>query len=79
MAKKSTLSAALHSYNEKSAKPKAAPEAGGDRRQLSVRLEPEVIHQLKLLALQEGTTLQGLVCEGLNGVFQARGEAPIAR
>ena len=79
MEKKSTLSAALHSYNEKPPKASPAPATAGDRRQLSVRLEPEVIHKLKLLALQEGTSLQGIVCEGLNGVLQARGEAPIAK
>lgn len=77
MAKRSSLSAALHSHQKPTNKP-STPKAGGPRRQLSVRLEPEVIHQLKLLAVQEGTTLQGLVCEGLNGVFQGRGQPPIA-
>lgn len=78
MAKRNSLSVALHSHQKPSSKP-SAPAAGGPRRQLSVRLEPEVIHQLKLLAVQEGTTLQDLVCEGLNSVFQGRGQPPIAR
>lgn len=78
MAKRNTLSAALHSYQ--AARPQAKPNsAGGERRQLSIRLEPEVIQQLKFLAVQEETTLQDLVCEGLNAVFKGRAQPPIAK
>lgn len=78
MAKRNTLSDALHSHQ--AAKPqKSRKSAGGERRQLSIRLEPEVIQQLKLLAVQEETTLQDLVCEGLNAVFQGRAKPPLAK
>lgn len=77
MAKRNTLSVALHSHQV--AKPQPAPKgAGGERRQLSIRLEPEVIQQLKLLAVQEETTLQDLVCEGINNIFEVRGKPRLA-
>lgn len=77
MAKRNTLSDALHSHQ--AAKPHTSRKSsGGERRQLSIRLEPEVIQQLKLLAVQEEKTLQDLVCEGLNTVFEARGKSRLA-
>lgn len=78
MAKRSTLSDALHSHQAE--KPQTSRKStGGERRQLSIRLEPEVITQLKILAVQEDTTLQDLVCEGLNQVFKSRGKPALAK
>jgi hypothetical protein len=59
--------------------PSAAPEAGGERRLVNFRLDPEVLHQLKLLALNEGSSLQALICEGINKVFRERNLPPIAK
>ena len=78
MTKRASLRDALHSQKQpKSVAPSPNPSAL--RRQLSIRLDREVIQQLKLIAVQEDKTLQDLVCEGLNAVFQGRGQPPIAR
>jgi hypothetical protein len=59
--------------------PSPAPENGVDRKVLNFRLEPEVIYQLKLLALQERKPVQALLCEGVNEVFAKRGMERIAK
>jgi hypothetical protein len=59
--------------------PSPAPEDGVGRKVLNFRLEPEVIYQLKLLALQERKPVQALLCEGVNEVFAKRGMERIAK
>jgi hypothetical protein len=79
MVKKNSLAAALRDGGRNAPAPKRAPDAGGDRRLIAFRLEPEVIHQIKLLGLNEGKTLQDLICEGINSVFKARKLPQIAK
>jgi hypothetical protein len=81
MQKKNSLAAALRNdadARKASMAAGSATPAAGTRKQIGIRLDPEVIRQLKQLALDEGTSLQDLICEGINGVFQARGLPPIA-
>jgi hypothetical protein len=59
--------------------PSPAPENVGDKKVLNFRLEPEVIYQLKLLALQERKPVQALLCEGVNEVFAKRNMPQIAK
>jgi hypothetical protein len=71
--------AAPHSAEQRIPQPSPTPEPipasenGVDRKVLNFRLEPEVIYQLKLLALQERKPVQALLCEGVNEVFVKRG------
>jgi hypothetical protein len=78
MATKTKPKGALRS-DERRLQPGPATEDGVDRKVLNCRLEPEVIYQLKLLALQERKPVQALLCEGVNEVFAKRGMERIAR
>ena len=40
---------------------------------------PEVKKQLRLLAAEQGTTIQSLLAEALNGLFAAHGKPEVAR
>jgi hypothetical protein len=40
--------------------------------------DPAVVHQLKLLAVERGTSQQRLVAEALNMLFVKHGKGPIA-
>jgi hypothetical protein len=46
---------------------------------LSARIPPMALRQLKILAAEEGLSMQDLVCEALDMLFKARGRAPLAR
>jgi hypothetical protein len=59
--------------------PSPASENGVEKKLVNFRLEPAVIYELKLLALQEGKPLQALICEGLNEVFAKRNLPQIAK
>jgi hypothetical protein len=59
--------------------PSPASEDGVERKVLNFRLEPDVIYQLKLLALQERKPVQALLCEGVNEVFAKRNMPQIAK
>jgi hypothetical protein len=49
-----------------------------DKRQISVPVDPEVHQQLRLLAVREGKTVEGLGREALDLLFRARGLSRIA-
>ena len=48
------------------------------KRVATVYLEPEALDQLKMLAIKERTTVQALLVEGVNAVFEARSISRIA-
>jgi hypothetical protein len=48
------------------------------RRQIAGWFAPEVARQLHMIALEEDTTLQALMAEAFNDVFNKRGKPPIA-
>ena len=48
------------------------------KRVATVYLEREALKQLSRIALDEDTTVQALLVEGINAVFQARGLSRIA-
>jgi hypothetical protein len=56
--------------------PKATTREG--KRVATVYLEPEALKQLQRLTIDEDTTLQALLTEGINAVFAARGLSRIA-
>ena len=51
---------------------------GGRGRHIGGYFDPAVARQVKALAAEEDTTVQELVAEALDMLFQARGKAPIA-
>lgn len=53
-----------------------APSRQG-KRVATVYLEPEALRQLHQIALDEETSLQSLLLEGVNAVFAARGRSRI--
>lgn len=56
---------------------------GGRRRDktvaLTIHVEPAVRTQIKVLAAEQETTVQALVCEGLNAVFAKHHRPEIAQ
>ena len=58
----------------------AAPAKGGGKgwRLVTIRLDEEVAHRLKVRAAEEDTSVTALICEGINHVFEVRGLPPIA-
>jgi hypothetical protein len=48
------------------------------RRQIAGWFAPEVARQLHMIALEEDTTLQALMAEAFNDMFNKRGKPPIA-
>jgi hypothetical protein len=70
---------APHSTEQRIPQPSPGLENAGDKKLVNFRLEPAVIYELKLLALQEGKPLQALICEGLNEVFAKRNLPQIAK
>jgi hypothetical protein len=73
--------------------PKAVPEAGTDtaperpkfsrpsregKKLIAAHVDPKVARQLKLLAVEDDTTVQALLEEALNLLFVKKGRAPIA-
>ena len=49
-----------------------------DRRPLSSFQNMATVREVKILAAEEGTTVQALVAEALNMLFEKRGKPPIA-
>lgn len=47
--------------------------------QLSTWQTPEAVRQLRILAAEEGTTIQALMAEGLNYIFAKYGKPQIAK
>jgi hypothetical protein len=52
---------------------------GKGKKPVIFRLEPDVIRQLKQLALDEGTSVQEICCEALNKVFSERNLPLVAK
>jgi hypothetical protein len=48
------------------------------KRAATLYLEPEALKQLQFVALDEGASLQSLLIEGVNAVFEKRGKPRIA-
>lgn len=48
------------------------PKSRQGKRIASVYLEPEALRQIQKIAFDEETTVQALLCEGINAVFEAR-------
>lgn len=49
-----------------------------DKRQIAGFFSPECAKQLRMLAAEQDTTVQELIRDGLNLMFQKRGKPPIA-
>ena len=47
--------------------------------QISSWQTPEAVRQLRILAAEEGTSMQALMAEGLNSVFAKYGKPQIAK
>ena len=54
------------------------PPSRKGRKTIAGHFEVEVWKQLHTIALEEDTSLQALLCEGINLVFAARGKPEIA-
>ena len=74
---KATLAAALRPKHNPP--PSPAPENGGDKKLVNFRLDPEVLRQLKMLAVEKGKPMQALLCDGLNKIFIENNLPPIAK
>ena len=48
---------------------KAVNGSAGDKKLVNFRLDPEVLRQLKMLAVEKGKPMQALLCDGLNKIF----------
>ena len=48
------------------------------KRAATLYLDPEALKQLQFVALDEGASLQSLLIEGVNAVFEKRGKPRIA-
>ncbi|MBE9078553.1 hypothetical protein IQ241_14830 [Romeria aff. gracilis LEGE 07310] len=58
-------------------KPYQAPSRAG-KKAITGHFEPEVSKQLKLISLEEDTSVQALLGEALNDLFTKYGKPPIA-
>jgi len=57
---------------------KYTPPSRENKKIISGFFEPEVSQALKQIALDEGTSVQALLREGINAVLKARKKKPIA-
>lgn len=57
----------------------AAREAPSPAAMLSARVPPAALRQLKILAAEEGRSVQDLAREALDLLFKARGKPPLTR
>ena len=57
---------------------KPAPPSRAGTRPLTVHFPKPVRDQLKVLAAEQGRTMQSLVAEGLNAVFSRYGKSAVA-
>ena len=84
MPRRPDLSAVTAAVQEAGRSREARPaSSSGSRRRdstvpLTVHVGPDVRTQVKVLAAERGTTVQALVCEGLNTVFAKHGRPEIA-
>lgn len=54
------------------------PPSREGKKAVTGHFAPEVSKQLKMLALEEDSTIQSLLAEALNDLFEKRGKSPIA-
>ena len=73
---KTTLAAALRPNHNP---PPTPSPNGGDKKLVNFRLDPEVLRQLKMLAVEKGKPMQALLCDGLNKIFIENNRPPIAK
>jgi hypothetical protein len=73
---KATLAAALRPKHNP---PPTPLPNGGDKKLVNFRLDPEVLRQLKMLAVEKGKPMQALLCDGLNKIFIENNRPPIAK
>lgn len=59
--------------------PKAAPSGRQGTKLIGGHFAPEVSTQLRILAAEEGTTVQNLLAEALNDLFVKKGRGRVAR
>lgn len=89
MSKKPSLSAALHEVSGKkttpvapatleSSPPSELPPSRKGKKIIAGYFDPAVARQLKQLALDYDTTVQGLLSEALNDLFEKYHNRPIA-
>ena len=76
---KTSLADAMRKEEHKKLPVSKTPEAETRQKNLIVRLDSGAHYQLKLLALQQGSSLQALTCEAINDLFVKYGQAPIAK
>ena len=60
-------------------KPAARPSSRSGAKPITVHLAKEVRDQLKILSVQNDTTMQNLICEAFNDLFAKYGKPEIAR
>ena len=73
--------ATLASATSAAAKPATTSEgrkASPDRKMLMYRADPAVAMQLKMMAVEEETTVQALFAEAVNDLFEKRGKPTLA-
>ena len=79
MTKKPNLADALRSEQRVPQSGAKTPENNGEKIQLNFRLDPEVLYQFKLLALEKGKPMQTLFCEAMKKIFIENNRPPIAK
>jgi hypothetical protein len=60
-------------------KPAMRPSSRSGAKPITVHLAKEVRDQLKILSVQNDTTMQNLICEAFNDLFAKYGKPEIAR
>jgi hypothetical protein len=81
MPKPNPLAQGLNQSRRAAAAVAAAPDVGGSRSGrvlVGGHFASEVQRALRILAAEEGTTVQALLAEGINTVFAKRGKPEIA-
>jgi hypothetical protein len=84
--KRANLTAALHDAGAKPAQqadpvplvPEVKPLSRKGQRAVTLYVKPEVHKQLRLLGVEQGSSVQDLMTEALNGLFQKHGKSLIA-
>jgi hypothetical protein len=78
MSKKTKLAAALRPKAQ-NPEPNSVPGAEKGKKPVIFRLDPDAIHQLKQVALDQRKSVQGLLCEAVNRIFIENGKPTIAK
>ena len=78
-AKQNNLAAALRSEVKPAKRPVMKPEPSGETVQINFRVDPAAKRQLEFLRLEIGAkSLQELLIEGMNDLFEKHGKDRIA-